>query len=343
MLSSKPKKSKTIRNRKPPQMEALKEARDFLQCTLDALTLSVAILDEQGKVLAYNRAWEEFVEENGGQIAPIGAGIEPLIFCNTMFGTKGEAGAFVEEGIQDVLHGRREAFYLEYPCDGSDEERWFTIRVTRFDWSGPLRVVLAHEDITDRKRYELMLTHVNHELQQEARHDPLTGLANRLQMEEDLEMMYGRVKRYGHAFCIAFIDIDEFKPYNDTYGHQAGDEVLHAVAQTIAQQSRVGDRAYRYGGEEFLVVLPEQTLESASLTLNRIREAVEALEIRHEAKAPPGFITVSAGIVEIQPGTRKSLDALMKDADDALYRAKHEGRNQVRASELEPVEDLLPG
>ena len=329
MLSVSDEPMDEIQSYQPFQFEALKEARDFLQCTLDALTLSVAILDEGGRLLAFNRAWEQFIEENGGPAVPLGSGVEPLIMCNSLFGSKGEAGAFVEEGIRDVLAERREAFYLEYPCDGLDEERWFTIRVTRFNWSGPTRLVVAHEDITDRKRYELMLTRVNQELQVEARHDPLTGLPNRLQMEEDLEMMYGRVKRYGHAFCIAFCDIDFFKPYNDRYGHQAGDEVLHAVAQELAHQSRVGDRVYRYGGEEFLVVLPEQTLEAAQITLERMRVAVEGMNIHHGAKEPPGVVTISAGIAAIRPESNNSLEGLLKYADDALYVAKHSGRNQV--------------
>lgn len=332
MLTSEP---KAFNSMKSPQIEVLKEARDFLQCTLDALSLSVTILDEKGRILAFNRAWKRFMEENGNPHLPIGSGLDFLTCCSSLFGEKGEAGAFVEEGIQDVLHHRREAFYLEYPCDGEGEERWFTIRVTRFNWDGPTRVVVAHEDITDRKWYELMLAHVNQELQVEARHDPLTGLANRLQMEEDLEMMYGRVKRYGHAFCIAFLDIDNFKLYNDTYGHQPGDDVLHSVAQTIAHQSRIGDRAYRYGGEEFLVVLPEQTLESAALTINRMRAAVEALEIPHESKEPPGIVTVSAGIAEIRPGMKKTLEMLLKEADDALYVAKDAGRNLVHVSTVD--------
>ncbi|MBW3622613.1 MAG: diguanylate cyclase [Armatimonadetes bacterium] len=311
------------------EFEVVREARDFLQCTLNALTLSIAILDERGRILAYNESWKRFALENGGNPTSIGSGIEYLSICMPFFGDEGEAGRFVVEGIQDVLRQRRPAFYLEYPCDNGDEERWFTIRVTRFDWKGPMRVVVAHEEITDRKRYELMLAHLNQELQQEARHDPLTGLANRLQMEEDLEMMHGRVERYGHSFCVAFCDVDKFKPYNDHYGHAAGDEVLQAVGQTLADQSRIGDRTYRYGGEEFLVVLPEQTLDTALLTLNRMRAAVEAKGIPHEAKEPPGVVTVSAGIAEVRPGSGKSLDELLKDADDALYRAKASGRNRV--------------
>jgi diguanylate cyclase (GGDEF)-like protein len=314
------------------QVEVLKEARDFLQCTLNALTLSIAILDERGRILAYNQAWEAFVEEKGGSPTSIGSGIDYLSICNSFFGDQGEAGRFVGEGIQDVLQRRREAFYLEYPCRNHDEERWFTIRVTRFNWKGPTRVVVAHEEITDRKRYELMLAHLNQELQVEARHDPLTGLANRLQMEEDLQMMYGQVQRYGHSFCVAFCDIDAFKRYNDRYGHLAGDEVLHAVAQTIAKQSRMGDRAYRYGGEEFLIVLPEQTLETASLTLNRIRAAVEELGIPHDALDTPGVVTVSGGIAEVRPGSGKTLEGLLKEADDALYTAKEGGRNRVEVS-----------
>jgi two-component system chemotaxis response regulator CheY len=94
----------------------------------------------------------------------------------------------------------------------------------------------------------------------EARHDPLTGLGNRLRLREDLETLDGRMSRYGHTYAVALCDVDHFKAYNDRYGHQAGDEALRAVARALGTYGRLGDAAYRYGGEEFVVVMPEQDL-----------------------------------------------------------------------------------
>jgi two-component system, cell cycle response regulator len=100
------------------------------------------------------------------------------------------------------------------------------------------------------------------------------------------------------------------------------------VANTIADHLRSGDTAYRYGGEEFLIILPEQTLESAVSTADRLRQAVEDLRIPHE-KNPPGVVTISTGVAALSAGESKSTDDLLKEADEALYRAKESGRNRV--------------
>jgi two-component system chemotaxis family response regulator WspR len=126
-------------------------------------------------------------------------------------------------------------------------------------------------------------------------------------------------------------DIDHFKLYNDTYGHLAGDEVLKRVAGVISQNLRTGDTAYRYGGEEFLVMLPEQSVGSATVAAERLRRRVEELAIPHEAKAPPGVVTISVGLAAHAPGEGKPLEELLKEADEALYDAKEAGRNRIRS------------
>ena len=107
------------------------------------------------------------------------------------------------------------------------------------------------------------VTALHRRLHDDARHDTLTALGNRLRLAEDLEALCGRVERYGHSYCVALFDIDDFKGYNDGAGHLGGDGALRAVAGALQQQIRTGDAVYRYGGEEFLVLLPEQSLESA--------------------------------------------------------------------------------
>jgi diguanylate cyclase (GGDEF)-like protein len=168
------------------------------------------------------------------------------------------------------------------------------------------------------------VTTLHRRLHDDARHDPVTGLGNRLRLAEDLELLCGRVERYGHVYCIALFDIDDFKGYNDAAGHLAGDGVLRAVAQRLQREIRSGDALYRYGGEEFLVLLPEQSLESAALAAERLRAAVEALALPHPAG---GTVTVSAGVAGTAEGCRP--DELFELADQALYRAKADGRNRV--------------
>jgi diguanylate cyclase (GGDEF)-like protein len=174
------------------------------------------------------------------------------------------------------------------------------------------------------------------ELAHLAGHDPLTRLGNRRSLEEDLKVLHARSQRYGHRYCLAICDVDRFKAYNDTYGHQAGDEALGAVAATMAKEVRAGDGVYRYGGEEFLLLLPEQTLETALVAVERVRAAVEQLAIPHAA-GPGGVLTLSAGISAFDPGeATTTTEELLKLADIALYQAKSAGRNRVALADGEP-------
>jgi two-component system cell cycle response regulator len=188
------------------------------------------------------------------------------------------------------------------------------------------RVTLLHRQLAEQKSE---LERLNRLLFQQAHRDPLTQIRNRLQLKEDLDAMQSQVARYKHSFCAALCDIDFFKAYNDHYGHLAGDEVLRLVAQTIAQSVRDCDAVYRYGGEEFLVILPEQSLHLGTIAMQRVLRAVEDLAIPHEAREPAGVITISAGVAAISPGYEKTIEALLKEADQALYHAKGSGRNRV--------------
>jgi diguanylate cyclase (GGDEF)-like protein len=181
------------------------------------------------------------------------------------------------------------------------------------------RVTDLHAEL-DRHRAEL--AHL-------ARHDPLTGLGNRRLLQEDLEVLHARSQRYGRGFALAMCDIDRFKAYNDTHGHQAGDEALRTVAATIAGEVRGGDSVYRYGGEEFLLVLPEQSLDTALVAVERVRTAVARLAIPQPAAGPDGMLTLSAGIAAFGPAEPTTAEELLKRADAALYRAKSAGRNRV--------------
>jgi two-component system, cell cycle response regulator len=177
---------------------------------------------------------------------------------------------------------------------------------------------------------------LNRKLFEQSREDPLTRLGNRLRLREEFEALRGRVERYGHNYSAVLCDVDYFKLYNDHYGHLAGDEVLQKVAETIADHCRSGDTAYRYGGEEFLIILPEQSQESATATADRLRQAVEDMRIPHEANDPPGIVTISAGVATLSAGANKSADDLLGEADAALYHAKQSGRNRVASYENTP-------
>jgi len=187
------------------------------------------------------------------------------------------------------------------------------------------RVTTLHRQLSGQKKE---LEKLNFELFKQARRDPLTRLGNRLRLREDLETLRARAERYGHAFCALLCDIDSFGSYNNAHGHLAGDDVLRQVADAIFETFRAGDVSYRYGGEEFLVVLPEQTLETAAIAAERLRRAIEVLAIPHEG-SPTGFLTMSCGLAGLEPRSTKTVEELMKEADGALYAAKQNGKNTV--------------
>ncbi len=167
------------------------------------------------------------------------------------------------------------------------------------------------------------------ELQTLSLEDPLLGVGNRRAMEVDLSFSEAEARRHDKTYALALLDIDFFKRYNDSYGHRAGDEALRQVAQTVKQTVRESDRVFRYGGEELLVLMPETDTESAQQCIERVREAVQQLGLEN-AQTPIGVLTISAGVRAAQAG---SWQDMVEAADQALYTAKREGRNQVRLAQ----------
>ena len=166
-------------------------------------------------------------------------------------------------------------------------------------------------------------------LQRLANTDPLTGLANRRQGVDALQRELARVDRHQGSLCVALFDIDHFKRINDTLGHAAGDDVLRLVGQTLSESSRRVDWAIRWGGEEFLVLLPDCTLEGARVLAERFRAAVERLPGPGGGRA----LTVSGGIAQYR--SPEPSEQLLRRADELMYRAKSAGRNRVELAESE--------
>jgi diguanylate cyclase (GGDEF)-like protein len=189
------------------------------------------------------------------------------------------------------------------------------------------RVVAAHRALEANNLALRLASALEH---QAARTDPLTTISNRRRLKEDLEPLEGRVVGYGHRYCAALCDIDAFKAYNDCFGHLSGDEALCMVARTIQGHLRSGDSLYRYGGEEFLAILPEQSLTDAKAGMDRVRHEVAKLAIPSGSLAPMPFLTISVGVAELGEGP---VDVWLRRADAALYRAKSLGRNRVETGE----------
>jgi len=182
--------------------------------------------------------------------------------------------------------------------------------------------IVSVVDVTYRVEYENQLKALNQKLQSLAVTDGLTGLHNHRAFQDYLEEQFQTAMRNKQPLALILMDVDHFKQYNDTYGHQAGDEVLRQVAQILQAHVREGDFVARYGGEEFVVVLPRADLESAVAVAERLRRAVESAEWSLRP------VTGSFGVACARPDM-ETRQELIEAADQALYQAKKNGRNRV--------------
>jgi diguanylate cyclase (GGDEF)-like protein/PAS domain S-box-containing protein len=222
-------------------------------------------------------------------------------------------------------------------------EETLTVRVTHREghelWieaslrpSGDGTAVAISRDISDRKQLELKLENL-------ARLDGLTGLANRRAFDAAIADEVERSLRSGRPLALLMIDADQFKRFNDDYGHLAGDVCLKSIATVVAMGARrPGDVAARYGGEEMALLLPDTNLESAHAIATNLCRQVEGLRIPHERNLPWKLVTISIGVAAVDPSLKHrsySAEWLISTADLALYDAKAKGRNQSIAAPTE--------
>ncbi len=212
----------------------------------------------------------------------------------------------------------------------------------------------AHVDLSHAKKAlhtnKEQLEKLQREVENLRRLDPLTNLLNRCSWDDIAEQEHERYQRHGHPYTVMMVDIDQFKAYNATYGHQAGDECLRQVAEGIASTCRTVDFVGRYGGEEFVVLAPETDAEKASKFADRIRRTIWGLAISHAPNVDTARITTSIGIAVADP--EESWEHVLKRADEALHIAKRAGRNMVytlhadakpRAKDITPASETTPG
>ncbi len=162
--------------------------------------------------------------------------------------------------------------------------------------------------------------------------DPMTGVGNRRALDLDLEHQWEIAQRYHRQMSLAMVDVDFFKLYNDHYGHLDGDQALKTIVEIITKSTRASDKVFRFGGEEFCILLPETAVEDALALVKRIIKAIEQHGIVHE-KAPSGIVTISGGVSGIGLSHVGSVADMLESADRALYRAKTEGKNRASLSE----------
>lgn len=186
------------------------------------------------------------------------------------------------------------------------------------------------QKVSELETLRVQLEEANRRLDQLARLDGLTGIPNRRALDTWMAEEWARAQRQRQAMAVLMIDIDDFKRYNDFYGHLAGDACLKAVAETLAAfLHRTTDFCARYGGEEFVVLLHDTDLEGASVVAQRLLEAVDALAIPHQMATAIARVSVSIGVTAQVPGADRSVSDLLQKADQALYQAKALGRHRV--------------
>ena len=313
---------------------------EFFQKTLDCLRSHIAILNEDGTIIAVNATWNKFASSNGLAEQFCGPGANYLRSCDQATGDCSDEAKIVADGIRDVIANRREYFYLEYPCHSPTEQRWFSVRITWFEINHSVRVVVTHDNITQRKLAEFEAKEANRLLSLTAATDGLTGIANRRTFDGVFEQEWKRNERMSTPLTVALLDVDCFKQFNDEYGHLAGDDCLKAVAQTLqASVCRAGDFVARYGGEEFAIILPN-TAAGAAVILREVLHSVRRLAIPHSfSKVSRGIVTVSIGCATAIPTEKDSKADLLSRADHALYEAKAKGRDQMTCANADQVVD----
>jgi diguanylate cyclase (GGDEF)-like protein/PAS domain S-box-containing protein len=200
--------------------------------------------------------------------------------------------------------------------------------------SGEQKLIVVSRNISERILVEQRLQEANELLQHLSTIDGLTGVSNRRTFDDRLEMEWNRGLRNSAHLSLLMLDIDYFKSYNDTYGHQGGDGCLKQIASVIQENlGRSTDLLCRYGGEEFCVILPETDETGAILVGEKIRMAIEALKIPHSGSKIQPWVTISVGAATMIPNVYTSYMNLVSNADKAVYKSKFDGRNCVRSYE----------
>ncbi len=293
----------------PPVFEAV-FARGFM---------AHCIIDRDARLLAVN---EQYSRVTG---KPTNALIHTSVYETGIPSTEEVAGAFstLDAGglipEQEIIRG------------GKD----YVMSIVGLpDACGDIRsICVSLRDISLRKGLERRLEAANRQLEEMNLKDYLTGVFNRRHFDEALQKEMALLAREGGEMCVGMVDVDHFKLFNDAYGHLAGDACLAGVAKAMGTALyRPGDELFRYGGEEFAIIMPHTDKKGATSVAERVREAVCSLRIPHCHYAP-GYVTVSIGVAVISSTNARfgcaACEELIRVADKALYAAKNSGRNKV--------------
>ena len=305
------------------------ESKEFLKSILDTISKHIVVIDEKGDIQFVNRSWQTFGDENNCQCNTQWEEQNYLAICQSAAQQGDEFGAQALSGISQVINQQLTEYYLEYPCHSNTDKRWFLMRAVPFEHASKRFIVISHINITERKVAE-------QQVQELARIDGLTQIANRRHFDDFYKQEWSRCARLKHPLSLAMIDLDNFKSLNDNFGHLVGDICLKEVAKLLPDYTRrPGDLCARYGGEEFVLVLGNTKSHQAQKLVTRFMAALNTIQLPELAGHP---LTVSIGLATIYPNSSDDAMLLIEMADSALYQAKEAGRNQLMvADNIEPL------
>jgi len=306
---------------------------DFAQI-IQSLNLGIVILDRDLRIVFWNRWMEEHSRMSRSDV--LGRGIMELFPELKGKGFHWKSRSVFKLGnyafFSQQLHGNLIPLPLSryLTSDFEHMQQNAAMCPLRNERSEVQYLCVTIEDATDAVLYREKLERAKQELETMSLTDPLTGLPNRRHLMETLEREISRHDRYERALCVAILDIDHFKAVNDTHGHLCGDHVLSLLGQAFRDQLRTYDFVARYGGEEFCVILANTALDEGFRIVERLRESVASTSFLFEGKTVG--LTVSAGLASNEVQGKVTLDSFLSRADEALYRAKSNGRNRTAVS-----------
>lgn len=286
---------------------------DVLNIVLDHITQGIVVIGPDYRTLAFNRPFEEIFQLPAGSVA-VGTDFRDIL--RVWARETGQDQQMLDLAIKEL--DRQDSFEFQFPQSIKGDIRWCLL--THNPLPGNRGFVRTFTDITGQKALEASLTKLSRE-------DPLTGLFNRRTLMAMLEDEMTRVQRYQRPMSLLMMDIDHFKRINDRWGHPVGDEVLRSFASRCEGAMRENDKIGRWGGEEFVMLLPETEQPEAVEVANRLRSLTSSMAIPSHSGDNMIHVTVSIGIAST--GAGDTVETLLARADHALYDAKTSGRDRV--------------